>query len=439
MIDDINDTDHVRLDSRLENIEFVKPDGSKTAPFNTVLSYLPDSGSGQPSAADLTPPSAQARATARPQGIGCGLGNSATVNANITYNGKTLTLPRTKITVWDENPWLLPSVVASGYTDNNGNFTFQKPACDWGWWGDYSQPDIYFTLETLDSSEIGVWNIFFPIYNTTYGIRTSTNWDVSPATSSFSINLTGGNSNSENAMWLYRMVQLAQDYNVTAGGAGAEYFKLRVAWPSRIDLGGTSFALVSKLEIRGPEWLSPYTAWHEFGHELMYHTTSPAGYWLAYFRGPFALTDIIPPFQWGSHGGSEQQNVSLAYNEGFANYVYAMVAEFNGFGTSSVPYFTQCNGTAGCSAYTNGDENERRVSTFLYRYSKEVLSPSTSSVNMLNSFNLIRSRLYGVNFMALSFSNAWQNWFQYTLPNDTTFKAKAKTIATDTFFTLSGL
>jgi hypothetical protein len=264
-IDDVKDTDHVRLDSRLENVQFDKQDGTKTASFNTVLGFLPDSGSGQPTPDQLKPPSAKQRAMARPQGAGCGLGNWATVSVRISYNGKTFMLPRTKITVFDDNPWWSTSVIASGYTDNYGNYTFQKPACDWGAWWDYSQPDIFFVVETLDSSEIGVWNIFAALgWNNTYGIRTGTNWDVHPDTHSFDVSLNGGNSDSENAMWFYRMVQLAQDFNVGAGGNGASYFPIRIAWPSRIPFsdwwGGTSFAPVAKLEIRGEHWLSPYNS-----------------------------------------------------------------------------------------------------------------------------------------------------------------------------------
>jgi hypothetical protein len=213
-IDDVKDTDQVRLDSRLENVQFANQEGTKTAPFNTVLSYLPDSGSGQPTPDQLTPPTAKQRSMARPQGIGYGLGNWATVSVNISYNSKTFTLSRTKITVFDDNPWLAPSVIASGYTDNQGNFSFQKPACDWGAWWDYSQPDIFFAVETLDNSEISVWNIFAPLYyNSTYGIRTGTNWDVQPYTQSFDVYLNGGNSDSENAMWLYRMRQVLSVFN----------------------------------------------------------------------------------------------------------------------------------------------------------------------------------------------------------------------------------
>ena len=149
-IDDAKDQDRVRLDSRLENVQFEKRDGTKSESFNTVLNYLPDTGSGKPRPEDLVPPTAAQKAKVKPRGIGCGASSIATVTANISYNGKTVILPNTKISVWDENPWLNSSLVASGFTDSYGQFRFAKPDCDWGAWWDYSGPDIYFTVESLE-------------------------------------------------------------------------------------------------------------------------------------------------------------------------------------------------------------------------------------------------------------------------------------------------
>jgi hypothetical protein len=372
VIDDAKNLDGVRLDARLENLKFDKRDGTKTEPFNTVLTYLPDSGSGQPRPEDLVPPTAAQKAKVKPRGIGCGASTTATVTATISYNGKTQILPNTKISVWDENPWLNPSYIAAGFTDANGKFSFQKPDCDWGAWWDYSGVDIYFVVESVDNRDIGTWNILAPIYNSTYGARTGTNWDAPGNT--FSANLTAGNSDSENAIWLYRMVQMAQDFNVGAGGAGATYFPIRVAWPTRIDPtgwfgSGTSFAPVAKLEILGPHWLYPYIAWHEFGHNMMYRTANPNGYTTAYNGGAFSIA--LPAFAFGTHGIASQENIELAYNEGFANYFYVMVQDyyayyFNSWGFVGWEdyYLRGCN-TALCGAYPVGDQSEARVSTFL--------------------------------------------------------------------------
>ena len=384
-IDDAKDQDRVRLDARLENVQFEKRDGTKSEPFNTVLTYLPDTGSGQPRPEDLVPPTAAQKAKAKPRGIGCGASSIATVTASISYNGKSQILPNTKISVWDENPWLNPSLVASGFTNANGNFSFAKPDCDWGAWWDYSGTDLFFVIESLDNHEIGVWNILAPIYNSTYSIRTGTNWDTTG--NYFSVSLSANNSDSEHAIWLYRMVQMAQDFNVGAGGAGATYFPMRIAWPSRtLDIATNSFAALGKLEIRGEHWFYPYMAWHEFGHELMYRTSNPSAFLWAYGQGAFSI--YSPAFAWGTHYINTQENVELAYNEGFANYFYVMLQDYynmdfsywNGSKADDTYYFRNCSKSS-CIAYPVGNENESRVATFLYRYTNEVLP--TLSINLM--------------------------------------------------------
>jgi hypothetical protein len=384
-IDDVKDTDHVRLDSRLENVDFGKAfDGSTAPPMNSVVTYLPDTGSGQPDPRELAKPTGS-RTRLTQQGWGCSYSGLATVKVtitNLTHGTKEWDLRKTVISVWDENPWLNPSPIAYGYTDDSGNFTFPMPSCDFGAFWDYSRPDIYFMIQSIDAYQIGVWNIFTPLlYASTYAVRTGTFWDTTANT--FAVNLVAGNSDSENAMWLLNMVQLAQNYNVAAGGDGSSYFPVRITWPSRLNFcaweqmtnvclafgptQSTSFALISKMEILGREWSSTYTAWHEFGHEMMYRTSNDAGYQLAYFRGPHEILQIIPQFAFGGHNLTEQQNPTLAYNEGFANYFYVMLQDH--YGIPSPNYgFRDCNSSF--CAYPSGNENESRVSTFLYRYSR---------------------------------------------------------------------
>jgi hypothetical protein len=451
-IDDAKDLDAVRLDSRLENLQFEKRDGTKTEPFNTVLNYLPDTGSGQPRPEDLVPPTAAQKAKVKPRGIGCGASTIATVNASISYNGKTQILPNTKISVWDDNPWLNPSYIASGFTDTNGDFRFQKPDCDWGAWWDYSGTDIFFIIEATDNHDISVRNIWAPyLFDSSYGIRTGTYWDT--GSNYFAANLTANNSDSEHAIWLYRMVQIAQDFNVGAGGAGATYFPVRIAWPSRLNpinwIGFVtySFALVSKLEIEGGAWIYPYIAWHEFGHEMMYRTSYPGGYTSAYNGGAFSVA--IPSFAWGSHDYAQKENVELAYNEGFANYFYIMLQDyyqysFNSWvGGEEDRYFRKCNSSL-CGAHAVGNENESRISTFLYRYTNEVLYRPISinpnnTVSAQQAFGLIRSKLWSVGYYNTNLTDAWKNWLKVTLPLDNSAKIKTKSIANDTYFTLDGL
>ena len=177
---------------------------------------------------------------------------------------------------------------------------------------------------------------------------------------------------------------MAQDFNVGAGGAGATYFPIRVAWPTRLNplnwIGWdvtTSYAPVAKLEIYGAQWIYPYISWHEFGHNMMYRTSNPTTYNYAYNNGPFSVT--IPSFASGTHAVKVQQNGELAYNEGFANYFYVMLQKYYNYNFNSYgyvgwenDYLKGCNGSF-CNAFPSGNENESRVSTFLYRYTNEAL------------------------------------------------------------------
>lgn len=444
VLDDVNEQDNVRLDSRLENVQFGKAfDGSTSEPFNTVVQYIPDSGSGQPSAVDLKKPNAEQRSKLQLQGWGCGYGGLATVEAKIAFGGKEFKLRNIRISVWDENPWLSPTPISYGYTDANGIFTFPKPSCDLGAFWDYSQADLFFMVESIDVYQIGVWNIVTPLlYSSTYGARTGTNWDAQGST--FSFTLTGGNSDSENALWLARMVQYAQDYNVDAGGGGGSYFPVRISWPSRLDPRGwggsteiSSFALVSKLDIIGPDWLHPFIAWHEFGHELMYRTSNDPAYQLAYFRGPHELLYILPQFPFGEHNPINIQNPILAYNEGFANYFYALVSEKSGIVDTKWTWnFTNCGINCGIPAV--GEQNELRVSSFLYRYTNEVVKPA-NEISLQAAYGKIREQIWGFGHYALTFSQMWYFRIKTTLPTTVTpnYAQTTKNIAIETTFATS--
>jgi hypothetical protein len=427
--------------------------------MNSIVTYLPDTGSGQPDPRELEKPTA-ARKNLRPQGWGCSYSGLATVKVTIRNPAfeqpdqpRKWNLRKTIISAWDENPWLNPSPIAYGYTNDNGEFTFPMPSCDFGAFWDYSRPDIYFMVQSIDAYQIGVWNIFSPLlYASTYVVRTGTNWDA--PTNYFEVNLVAGNSDSENAMWLAHMVQLAQDYNVAAGDSGASYFPVRISWPSRLNPCGweqminlclafanpptpTSFALISKMEILGWEWSLTYTAWHEFGHELMYRTSNDAGYQLAFFRGPHEIFQIIPQFAFGNHGLIEQQNPTLAYNEGFANYLYVMLQDHYGIPGSGYS-FRDCNSSS--CAYASGNENESRVSTFLYRYTQEVIKPA-NGISSIQAFGRIRASLWYIGHVAFGFSGAWDARIRpNTLPSASSYLNTTKAIANNTYFSsLSGL
>ncbi|NJK43314.1 MAG: hypothetical protein HC933_02790 [Pleurocapsa sp. SU_196_0] len=406
------------------------------------MRYLPATGSGQPKENELDRPPVepgQGAGNIRPQGIGCTFGATMYVRLTVSYNGRTFPLRHTKVAAWDDNPWLAPSFLGGGYTDADGYFGFQRPTCDFGAWWDYSGPDVYFTVETVDAFSLGVFNILAPILNATYSVRTGTNWDANGST--LYVNLNGGNSDAENAFWAFKMAQLAQEYNVAAGGAGADYFPLRIAWPSRIPFGYTSFAPVAKLELFGSHWLDPYIVWHEFGHELMYRTSTPDSYMWAFNGGAFSMT--MPSFAFGMHDGFTQENYQLAYNEGWANYLYKTLSVHYGLSTTVYLYpYDICSRTFSCSAWPVGGENELRISTFLYQYTDQVLRPNLGN-SFRNGFGAIRSRLWNVGRYNVDIHEAWPWWLRSSIPggyvpgSSLTWLDRTREIAYDTYMDLS--
>ncbi|RKH19223.1 hypothetical protein D7X74_07335 [Corallococcus sp. CA047B] len=421
----------------LDGVTFPRGDGTRSAPVSTVMTVLPDTGSGAPSRVDLeaasrVAPSGEVQA----KGLGCNAnGDAASVHVGLSYQGRWQDVRNTRVTVYDENPALPNTQVATGYTDASGWFHFRKPTCDYGAPWDMSLADLFFVVETEDLYSMGVYYILTP-YSGTHSVRTGTFWDTSGTT--FSVNLAASNSPAEQALGVLNLIQHAEEFNAYAGGTGGSYFSLRVAWPTHVPFTSVSFATVSKLELVEQDWADPFTVWHEFGHELMYFTTSPVSWYSAYELGALAIT--FPSFAYGSHFGTEQQHPELAYNEGWASYFGALLAQWHGYPVGGnlrnfATTITGCNG-AGCTygdagtVWANGNENEMRVSTFLYRYNVEVLQ-AAYGLGPRGAFGRMRERLFYVGRYDVDIHEAWEWWLRPTMPPG--WEWKVSQIASDTF------
>jgi hypothetical protein len=422
----------VPLEVKLNKIRFDKRDGGQTDEMTSIQRYLPGTGKGKPKKEDLLnePPKTVKAKGLQSKGLGCFLGDWIDVRFTITSNGITLPLRNTSIGVFDENPWLQPSYVAAGNTDTGGWYHFQQPSCDWGTWWDYSKPDLYFVVSSEFSnwgSNQGVYNMFLSVGSVglvyPYSIRSGTYWDNDTRT--ITINIAANGSAQSQAMWVHALSMQAFQYNLESGGAGAGYFPYRISWPSNdiVQWGGwyinqgatlaallypgspnpvvypTSHAYVSRIEIRGEDWINPFTILHEFGHEVMYFTSNPIAYGQAY--GPLAFN--LPIFAFGSHDGVSQQNYQLAYNEGWASYFANCV--LHALGRQDLTYNASIYamkpvvGEAVDTTYYNdrvykaGGENESRVSTFLYAYTDRVLS---TGIGFDTAYGRIRGSLWGI-------------------------------------------
>ena len=414
IIADLNGRDDVRLDSRWSNRALpVWGTKDQTVKFNTAISFVPDTGAGTPLPEELQKPNAT-KSKAQTRGWGCSpqAGTQSWVDVTIGYGGERSAFKNVHVSVLDINPWLNPTVVADGYTDGTGRFYFMKPNCDTGAFWDYSGADLQFIVSSDDSRGIIVRNIIVPIWDASYSVGSGVYWEGAGGPG-YSFDLTGGNSDQENALWALKRIQQAEDFNNKAGGTGSDYFPLRIAWPQRIPFTNVSFAAVGKLELQGPDWLSTYTQWHEFGHELMYRTATQTNYLYWYTLGSFS--ESFPAFSWGTHSGYEAQSLDLAYNEGWAN-MYANLVWRDLYGNAPLAYVNCINdGIYTCSAAI--DNNEQRVGTFLYRYINTVLTPTTANgSNWQSAFGTLRLKLWNVGTYGIGLAQSWNNWLVATLP-----------------------
>ena len=413
----------VPLMSRMTNQTFPTIDGKISNPYNSVVTYLPGTGGGKPIPGELDPPK-----TALQKGSSKSIqkrwwcGNTLKyVDVKISYDGRTFPMKNTRINVFDENPWLQSTVIATGYTDQTGRFWFYEPNCDTGTFWDTSGSDLYFMVDTLDQYNVGLYNVI--VLPFTYSIRTATWWEGHQP--SYAVNLCGGCSDSENGLWAFTMARLASDFNADALLNGGDHFPLNIAWPSRDPItigGGQSHAYVGKIELNGADWGNT-TVWHEFGHELMYRTTTPNAYSFGVSQG--VSYSLISSFAFGSHFGYEQQGYQLAFNEGWADYFAALVGYSNSYSTYIFPSARSCNGvcfmntTSGTfSVYPVGGENEMRVSSFLFQYTKDILSPN-ASISLQAAFGRVRNSLWNAGRYNVDIHEAWPWWIRSTLPGDT--------------------
>jgi hypothetical protein len=399
------------------------------------MTLLPGTGSDAPSRIDLEARSGDMQKL----GWGCNPNGAwASVHVDLNYLGVVSNVRNTRITVYDENPYLPNSRVATGYTDDSGNFSFRKPTCDYGAPWDMSQPDLFFVVESADARGLSVNYILFP-YSGTHSVRTGTYWDTRATT--FNVSLRADRSSAEKALGVLSLIQKAAQFNVDAGGPGANHFPLRVSWPTHVPGAAVSFAMVTKLELTENDWNDPFSVWHEFGHELMYYTATPSTWSYFYSLGSFSV--VIPAFSFGSHSGEEQQDPEIAYNDGWANYFATMMATYygqtvgiNGYDSSSS--LTACNGT-GCRYYghavwANGNENEMRVATFLYRYTLEVLQ-SAHGLGPRGAFGRVRERLWNVGRYDVDIHESWQWWLRGGMPSGR--EVKVRQLASDTLMNTS--
>ncbi len=462
--DRIEGTDNAILDAKVTNFTYqvgLPNNKPSTGPIKTitttedyVMSYLPNTGSGQPEPGELegTKPIGVHSKSGDPklnaQNFLCGGEHASTVQININspnYTGTNgyggYSLKNIRVRVYDNNGnW--NAQIADGYTNSTGNFDFIKPNCDTSSWWDWSPPDIYYVItgETNNGLQTNVSRVFW----TTAGFSTGTDWE--DTTASKQIGIYAPEAIHTRVLFSsHVMIQKAREVNDLAGAHTASTFPVRVHefYSTFVPVGviflGNAYNTTyeSGLDTDPNGYADPYMIYHEFGHNIMwamrdrsnylnifYHPTLPVsspGYEdeqciAAGLNGTqidpiIGLINMIQCFATAyQHNGDSLYDEKLAWSEGFANYFDNIALLYLYKKDNEVAYknyllgnrglprvFCGLTTVVGCSAQ-NGTKNETRVGTFLTRYTIEVLagfSPPSSAAaygTWINSLTLANTQ-----------------------------------------------
>jgi hypothetical protein len=328
--------DDVATSVRVKGLKFKKADKSDSEPVTTVMTYLRGTSVGKPDPKVIERPKNRPQNPGiRPQGWGCVQNVLSYVNVGIQRDpgGTRYPMTNTKVFVYDENPWLSPTLLAVGYTDQWGNFFFYRNNCDFGAAWDYSGPDIFFVVESVEQPNTGIDVFTFAPLYTTYGVRSGTWWDT--GSTSFQVDLLASRTVSEQALWVLKQGQLTHDFNYHPdGGPVNGRFPVRVVWPTATQ---ATMAQVTKVELRGDHWYGAYPFIHEMGHEILYAVASPTPYALTYSGGPGTIA--APYFNWDHvcHNTPPGCADDHGYNDGFAHFIYDGVVQIYGIGYIGSP------------------------------------------------------------------------------------------------------
>lgn len=442
--DRLKGTDFAPLDAKQHGMTYqVRPSNARASngPFETVTqpgeyisSFLPNTGSGQPEPGELEgkPSTQKTRSDQERQArnLFCGGEHLSTVKINMKspnytgvngYGGYNLT--HVRVQVFDNNGnW--NALIAQGYTNTSGVFSFIKPNCDLSSWFDWSPPDVFYVItgETDNGLQTNVSRVF----GTVASFSTGTNWE--DQSTNLQIDIATSDAIHTRALFTSNiMVQKAREVNQLKGNVNLTNFPVRVheffgtfAPVGVIFYGGDTYETGSSSQWSG--YASPYMIYHEFGHNVMWATRNRADY-DSVFNNP-TLPVASPGYEdeqcillglGGSvftpvvglgvfitcmtivynHNGTDLKDERLAWAEGWANY-FDLVTLLYLFKTDKEPVYLDflasrlrdqmyCDGSCSAQYNTNADQlgitNETRVGSFLARYTIEILAKIPKPAN----------------------------------------------------------
>ena len=320
-------------------------------------------------------------------------------------------------------------MIAQGQLNDSGAFSYTQPNCDSDspWWGDYSGPDIYYTIEArIPNPGSSLYNDAIRILTTTaaqHGVATT---DVASITGTFwedkavahTVTIPSTYSWGTQALWVASVTQLGADYvrNATGYQPGIAVF-----WAATFVTMNSAYAPVSRIVLGYDNWSTPYPIIHEFGHNARFYISNQIGYdscLVSFFVCDPMFADNIFNYTHSVSGPSSNQSVAL--NEGMAQIVYEMARESNPSMITATynnpsyfdPYLRNC--LASCPAPI-GAISEARVSTFFFRYVTQILARG-DPMQYPVAFKKLYESWSGTTTFNQNFYSMWNSYMYRSFP-----------------------
>lgn len=346
----------------VDDVQYLNPNGRLSEPMDGVQYRVPNTGSGQPSEADLkegTGPTMGAQ-------YACGTQNVTVYFTNVIDGVSTPITKGTYIRASEQNS-LTDSIQAEGYIGDNGAFTFPMQICDTGNWFTRDAPDLYFILET-NNVPVGLTETH-GTFARRHWWRTSTWWNTSPgAMNGMTVQVSGANAEAELARRLWHKVNEVYNWNRSAMGDKYSSFPLDVLYPVSTYFGvaKVSRAAIRQMQIVDGDAVVDATIHHEFGHEVYYRQLLGEAQWATYNTA----TGVAFPTCGGcmNHNFDMEIGPEAAMVEGWADFFAAVTTRALSANSSDAglvenpDLWTQYYPTS----IPSGLGNELRVAAYLY-------------------------------------------------------------------------
>lgn len=268
----------------VENITYMRQDGTRTEPMSGIEYRLPNTGGGVPLPGELDgipPDGFDAARTINPQGLGCGQ-STATLKFTqiIDYNYNSSGSPTTPIIgnmpkgtyfrAVDNNAGLPDYILFEGWVGNNGNATITISNCDTSTWFDYSKPDVYFIFETRNN--IGL-TASHGTFIRRHWWRTNTYYNYAAQDlQGMTIQAIGDNAEALNMQRLWAKINSVYDWDRSAFSNMYSSFRADVLYPVFTYWGTAvvSRAAIGQMQMVYGDAHADPAIFHEFGHLAYY-------------------------------------------------------------------------------------------------------------------------------------------------------------------------